>query len=248
MCLPSLECCATKARLSIAFRNEGDGSSLERPEPNSERDGQVSTKNGAVWERGRIRSARRCDWKHSLNWSRMCVWELPLQSLGFLNISCRAKNLLKNGFGETKVYIKVARIGLACCYSRTRSHLVNVLYPDVISNTRERNRTIHFSEANAFTSLSAWQLCLSGHLEKVRLPYRVGLALAFFLNSCWRTFFWDGTLFKGGPGQALLCYFMAEQGQDLKRPMFRLKTVSFQNKSPWAVTLEMKLWICLRVN
>lgn len=67
MGLPCLECRAIKARLSIHFRNEGDGSSLERPELNSERDEQVSTKNGAVWERGRMWSARRCDWKHSLN-------------------------------------------------------------------------------------------------------------------------------------------------------------------------------------
>lgn len=47
------KCCATKVRLSIAFRNEGGGSSLERLELNSERDEQVSTKNEAVWrERG----------------------------------------------------------------------------------------------------------------------------------------------------------------------------------------------------
>ncbi|RLV99437.1 hypothetical protein DV515_00009687, partial [Chloebia gouldiae] len=39
----SLESCATTARLSIASRNEGDAASLERPELNSERDGQLST-------------------------------------------------------------------------------------------------------------------------------------------------------------------------------------------------------------
>lgn len=46
--MPSLKCCATNARLSIAFRNEGDGGSLERPEPNFERDGQVGAKNGCI--------------------------------------------------------------------------------------------------------------------------------------------------------------------------------------------------------
>lgn len=58
--LPSLKCYATKARVSIAFRNEGDGS-LERPELNSERDGQVSTRNGAAGERGRLWLARGYD-------------------------------------------------------------------------------------------------------------------------------------------------------------------------------------------
>lgn len=46
--MPSLKHCATNATLSIAFRNEGDGGSSERPEPNFERDGQVGAKSGCV--------------------------------------------------------------------------------------------------------------------------------------------------------------------------------------------------------
>lgn len=87
---------------------------------NSERDGQVSTKNRAVWERGRIWSARRCDWEHSLNGSSVCVWESALLSLAFTYIDCRAKNLVK-WFGEAQICIKIAPAGLACCWSRTSS-------------------------------------------------------------------------------------------------------------------------------
>lgn len=61
------ESCATTASLSIASRSEGDAASLERPELNSERDEQVSTRNRAVWDTGRTWSARRGDWKCSLS-------------------------------------------------------------------------------------------------------------------------------------------------------------------------------------
>lgn len=47
--LPSLKCCVTKVRLSIAFRNEADGGLLERPELSIECDGQVGAKSGAYW-------------------------------------------------------------------------------------------------------------------------------------------------------------------------------------------------------
>lgn len=93
--LLSLESCVTTVRLSIASRNEGDSASLERPEPNSERDEQVSTRNRAVQDTGRIWSARSGDWKCSLNWSTVWVWELAFLRLGFLFIDCRAESLLK---------------------------------------------------------------------------------------------------------------------------------------------------------
>lgn len=57
--LLSLQSFATTARLSFASRNEGDAASQERPEPNSECEGQVSTKNGALQDTGRMWSARR---------------------------------------------------------------------------------------------------------------------------------------------------------------------------------------------
>lgn len=138
--LPSPESCATTARLSTASRNEGDGASLERPELNSERDGQVSTKNR---ETGRIWSARRGDWKCSLTWNTVWVWELTFLSLGFLYIDCRAKSLLKMVL-EKQMHPLV--LPLLHQNQQHFSHLVNVFSPAVISNTKERSRTICFSE------------------------------------------------------------------------------------------------------
>lgn len=98
--------------------------------------GSVDT--GGIW------SARRGDWKCSLNWSTVWVWELTFLVLGLILAHwLQSQESIKSGFGETEAPAGVtsARPGPA-----TLQPFSGSLSPAVISHTKETSRTIGFSE------------------------------------------------------------------------------------------------------